>query len=316
MDFAAPFPFNLISLPAWVDTAICNTRQAADYSYQTIKAFSKTLAPVIATTAKDLSHYYWLCFQGAEQWTTDRQPISSGVRAVHAKLTSPASIATYRRISHIVREAAMDALVVGLCGVVAVSVGVDVAQKGYRAAATLYRAVYGRLNPSEPVPTITMLPSVGMAIAADEFAAALSKVADVAEADIKAKAQAFQPDETAELVPDFWSEPLPLIHTPPVVGAMWNPAPGRDMHQEVARLYELQHVPLTLPAPIIELTALEPVVEQKPAPEATNELATAFDVPGAIGGQQRKPKTKASTSKAAAAKPKEARARAGAKAGK
>jgi hypothetical protein len=240
----------------------------------------------------------------------DRQPISSRIRAVYTKLTSPASIKAYRRIRHIVREAAIDAVVVGLCGVVAVCVGVDIAQKGYRAAAQLYRTIYGRLNPVEPQPEL--LPSVGMARAADEFAAALSKVADVAEAEVMAKTEAFQPAVVAECVPDFWLEPLPFVHTPPiVVGAMWNPVPGRDMHAEVARLHQLQHVPLTLmPAPVIEQPELieasapelvqEP--EQKPAlrakakakPEPTPEvvdLATVLNVPGATGCK-RKPRAK------------------------
>ena len=168
----------------------------------------------------------------------------------------------------------MDGLVVGLCGVAAISVGVDVVQKGYRTAAKLYRAVYGRLNPSVPDPEL--LPSVSMAIASEELAAALDHFATVAEANVQAKAdadaevqyclEAMQQPVQFEPMPDFWAEPLPLIHTPPVVGPVRNPAP-RDIHAEIARLMALQYLPFTLapaPEPVAQPTP-EPQSEQKPA---------------------------------------------------
>jgi hypothetical protein len=295
MNLSTPFPFDLISLPAWAETTIRNTRQAAAYIPIVIKAFSKTIAPVIATTAKDLSRYYWLCFQGAEAWTMDRQPISSGIRTVYTKLTSPISIANYRRLRTFICKTAMDALIVGLCGVVALSVGVDLAQKGYKLAQKGYRAtekfytvVYARLNPSEPQPEL--LPSVEMAIASTEIAEALADYAHATEANIQAIAEV-EAQAIAEVLPDFWAEPLPLLYTPPVVvGEMWNPAP-KDMHQEVQRLFKLQYVPLTLPASeLVVEQKLESRAQTKPRPEGVDELARELNVPGAIAKPKRERK--------------------------
>ena len=184
-------------------------------------------------------------------------PVQAAVRAAYAELSSDASFTTYRRIGHIIREAAMDSLIIGLCGVVAVSVGIDVVQKGYLTAAKLYRAIYGRINPSEPQPEL--LPSCEMALASEELAEALNNFATVVEANVQAKADADaevqysleamkQPIEF-EPIPDFWIEPLPLIHTPPVVGPVWNPALGRDMHLEVTRLMVGSRWVITNPAP-------------------------------------------------------------------
>ena len=265
-------PTDSISLPAWTATTIRHTRQAAAQTSVIIKAFSKTIAPVIATTAKDLSHYYILCVQGAERWAMHHagithNPVQAAVRAAYAELVSDESLITYRRIHRIIRETAMDGLIIGLCGVVAISVGVDVVQQGYRTAAKLYRAVYARLNPSVPDPEL--LPSVSMAIASVELAAALDHFATVAEANVQAKADAYAEVQCSleaiqpvqfEAMPDYWAEALPLIHTPSVVGPVWNSAP-RDIHAETARLMALQYLPFTLaPAP-------EPVAqpEQKPA---------------------------------------------------
>jgi hypothetical protein len=47
----------------------------------------------------------------------------------------------------------------------------------------------------------------------------------------------------------------------PICGTVWNP-PGRDIHAEVERLHQLQHVPLLLaPAP----------AQEQPAPELTRK---------------------------------------------
>ena len=74
-----------------------------------------------------------------------------------------------------------------------------------------------------------------MALASTELAAALDHFATVTEANVQAKAEAdaevqyclesMQAAIQFEPIPDFWIEPLPLIHTPPVVGPVWNPAP-------------------------------------------------------------------------------------------
>jgi hypothetical protein len=265
MNLATPFQFDSISLPAWAVIAIRHTRQAAVHSRIVLKAFSKTIAPVIATTTKEVGRYYWSCFQGAEKWTLDRQPISSAVRAVHAELVSAEAKATYSRIGKLMHKRLINGLVIAHYGIAALIKGFTTAQSAYRTAVKLYRAIYGRLNPSEPMPEF--LPSVGMAIASTEIAEALADYADVAEADIQAKAEG------------------------------------------EAEAIALQS------AEAVEPPALEPVLEQKPDPEAMDELATALDVPGAIA----KPRGSASKAKAstkAAAQPKEARAKAGARGGK
>ena len=253
MNFATAL-HDSITLPAWAATTIRHTRQAAAQASVIIKAFSKSYAPVIATTAKDLSHYYWLCLQGAGEWAMSvagitHNPVQAAVCAAYAELTSDESLTTYRRIGHIIREATMDGLVVGLCGVAAISVGVDVVQQGYRTAAKLYRAVYARLNPSVPDPEL--LPSVSMAIASEELAAALDNFATVAEANVQAKA-----DADAEV--QYSLEAIQQDFVVPI----WNPAP-RDIHEEIARMTALQPVASVhsqAPEPVAQ-----PVPEQKPA---------------------------------------------------
>jgi hypothetical protein len=74
---------------------------------------------------------------------------------------------------------------------------------------------------------------------------------------------AVSPNETHyDGIPDFWDEPLPIVHIPPVVGPIWNPPPT-DMHQVVAFLQSLQHVPLLLPP------AVEPIAATQKAPKST-----------------------------------------------
>jgi hypothetical protein len=288
------FSVDSIALPTWADNLIHSTRKAAAYSSIVIKAFRKTLAPQIATTAKDLSHYYVQCGKGAGQWAMSRagithNPIQAAVRSAHAELTSAEAAATYRRVRHITRETALDALVIGLCGVVAVAVGIEAAQTIYRHVKRFHGKVYAWLNPSP-------LPSAEMARASADLAAALSTAADVAEAQVSAKAL---PLSVAEPVPDFWAEPMPLIHTPPVFGQVWNP-PGRDMHTEVERLLELQSVPLTLAA------APEPVEQPTDQAPVLDEIVTTLDVPGATGKRTSKAKAGYSKTgtKAAKAEPK------------
>jgi hypothetical protein len=302
--FATSLQLDSIILPTWADTLIRHTRKATVQSQIILKAFSKTLAPQILTTAKDLSRYYIMCGQGAGAWAMNRagimhNPVQAAVRAAYAEMTSVEALATYRRIRGLAEETAMYVLAVGLCGVVAVSVGVDLAQKGYRTAAKLYRAVYGRLNPSEPQPEL--LPSVNMATASTELAAALDgsvcggsflrkhfhNFATVAEADVKAKVEA-EAEAIAEVAPDFWAEPLPNFNPPPVVGPVWNPAP-RSIHKEVAaRLQYLHYVPLTL-APALEPVA-QPVQELQPEQKPTRRgRSKAETQPKAATKAKRKP---------------------------
>ena len=130
MNISTALQFDSITLPAWTATAIRHTHQAAAQASVIIKAFSKSYAPVIATTAKDLSHYYILCVQGAEWWAMHHagithNPVQAAVLAAYAELISAEATVTYRRIGHIIREVALDGLIISLCGVVALSVSVQ-----------------------------------------------------------------------------------------------------------------------------------------------------------------------------------------------
>ena len=256
MNFSTAFQLDSITLPAWTATAIRHTRQAAAHSNIVIKAFSKTLAPVIATTTKDLFMYYVQCLSGLNHWTMRQagithNPVSATVKAAYAELVSPASITTYRRIRTITRETAMDGLIIGLCGVIAVSVGVEVAQKGYRAAQKLYGKVYARLNPSEPQPEL--LPSVSMALASTELAAALDHFATVAEANVQA-------DVEADVEVQYSLEAIQQDFVVPI----WNPAP-RDIHEEIARMTALQ------PVASVHSQAPEPVAQPTPEPQSAQK---------------------------------------------
>ena len=91
MNISTALQFDSITLPAWTATAIRYTRRAAVQTSIVIKAFNKAIAPVIATTAKDLSHYYWLCLQGAGEWAMSvagitHNPVQAAVRAAYAEL--------------------------------------------------------------------------------------------------------------------------------------------------------------------------------------------------------------------------------------
>jgi hypothetical protein len=182
-----------LALPNWTAEVQSFLNKTAFYTPIVLQAFNKTLAPVIISNAKEFAAHW---FESECYWRQritslagiTYNPLTASVSAAIAELTSAEAQATYCRIRHIVHEAAMDALVVGLCGVVAISVGVDVARAGYRTAAKLYHTVYDRLNPNEPQPEL--LPSMGMALASTEIAEALASFAEVAEADVQAKANA------------------------------------------------------------------------------------------------------------------------------
>jgi hypothetical protein len=291
-------------LPSWTADIQRYSQKAIIYTPIVWGAFKRTIAPVIIDCLRGMFHH---CIERESLWRQwamntagiSHNPLQAAFDAAHAELTSTEARVTYRRIRYLVGEIAMVLLGFGLRFVLPFLAVINLALGGYRVAVRLFRAVYGRLNPSLSASDLLM-PSVEMAIAShQEFASQPGSTAAQAAA--------------VEDVPDFWAEPLPLFLTPPVVGVAWNPAPGRNMHEEVRRLFELQHVPLTLPAPIIEQLAPEPATELPEQAPVVDELATALDVPGAIAKPKRERKPKARLSKAAAAKPKEARASAGAK---
>jgi hypothetical protein len=284
-------------LPSWTADIQRYSQEAIIYTPIVWGAFKRTIAPVIIDCLRGMFHH---CIERESLWRQwamntagiSHNPLQAAFDAAHAELTSTEARVTYRRIRYLVGEIAM--VLLGFCLGFALPflAVINLVLGAYRVAVRLFRAVNGRLNPSLSASDLLM-PSVGMAKAAHqeststEIAEALASFADVAEADVQAKGEVqaivLQSAAAVECVPNFWAEPLPLFHTPLVVGVAWNPAPA---------------------------------LEQKPDPAAMDELATVLDVPGAIAKPKREPKAKAGNSKTAAAKPKETRARAGAKGAK
>jgi hypothetical protein len=162
-----------LTLPDWATEAQVYSQQVIRFTPLVIKALSKTIAPVTIASIKGFSNHW---FESECYWRQritnlagiTYNPLTASIKAAHAELASTEAQATYRRIRHITRETAMDALVIGLCGAVAIAQGVEVAQKAYRTAKRVYDWVDARLNPSP-----ANIPSVGKAFAmADEKAIA------------------------------------------------------------------------------------------------------------------------------------------------
>ena len=166
-----------LTLPDWATEAQVYSQQVIRFTPVVFKALSKTIAPVIIANIKGFSNHW---FESECYWRQritnfagiTYNPLTASIRAAHAELTSAEAQATYRRIRHITRETAIDALVIGLCGVVAVAQGVEAAQAIYRHSVAFYGKIQAWFN---PVPVI--VPSVGVAFAAtpDEVITAIVK---------------------------------------------------------------------------------------------------------------------------------------------
>jgi hypothetical protein len=295
-------------LPSWTAEVQHFINKTAFYTPIVWKAFNKTLAPVIISSAKGfVGHWFETeCFwrqriTGLAGITYN--PLTASVSAAYSELTSSKAQATYVRIRHIIREAAKDALVIGLCGVVAIASGIELSQKVYRQAKAAYAWVNAKLNPAGPEPMI--LPTVGMAIAPHQesalqqekpledvqaliaedeeyerqFMAKLERLDDVKDCANEIQAQVendlwdgevdYEPVEfspSSEFAPlsDLVLALSPTAYTP-VFGPIVNPAPT-DMHTEVQRM-------ATAPA------------------KAEDELVSALEVPGATGKRTRTSKS-------------------------
>jgi hypothetical protein len=152
-----------LTLPDWATEAQVYSQQVIRFTPVVFTALSKTIAPVTIASIKGFSNHW---FESECYWRQritnlvgiTYNPLTASIRAAHAELTSTEAQATYRRLQHITRETAMDALVVGLCGVVAIAQGVEAAQKVYRTVKRCYDWVDTRLNPPLSEPSI--LPTV------------------------------------------------------------------------------------------------------------------------------------------------------------
>ncbi len=173
-----------ITFPSWTAEVQSYSQKVIRYTPIVWEAFNKTLAPVILDSLKGTSLYLIERERLWCQWTMNvagipHNPLQSAFRAAHAELTSAEAQATYRHIRRIIRETAMDALVIGLCGVVAVAQGVEAAQKVYGFAKQVYCWVDDRLNP--PLEQPTLLPTVDLCLAHlsdEDLAARIESLAD------------------------------------------------------------------------------------------------------------------------------------------
>jgi hypothetical protein len=307
-----------LALPSWTAEIQGYSQQVIRYTPIFLKAFSKTIAPQLLTIFKDLSHYYFECGRGAGAWAMiaagiTHNPIQAAVRSAHTELTSPDAITTYRRLQHITRETAIDALVIGLCGVVAVAQGVEAAHKIYGLAKRVYRWVDGRLN---PLPARN--DSFGKAFAvADEKAitAIIEEVRyeryflsqfDQLDSDILA----INAEEIDEAIAQVKANQLKCDRAALVLQMEC------DRSAQEAFAYVVDQAVAFAKAETVQVVAAPVIVEDHPATvlkaptapaTAETELVGSLDVPGATG--KRTSRAKASTSKAGM-KPKGTRAKA------
>jgi hypothetical protein len=295
-----------LTLPSWTTEIQGYSQTVIRHTPIIIKAFSKTIAPQLLTTFKDLSRYYIQCGVGAGEWAMTaagitHNPIQAAVQSAHAELTSAEAQATYRRIRHITREAAMDALVLGICGVVAVATTIETAQAIYRHAVAFYGKAQARFKPASViVPTV----EVAFAVTPDEADHCCEAFAAMVE-DIRVEryftAQFDQLDSDVQLIME---EEVDEAIAQVVIAQLKSARAALALSVEGDRLAReaLDFV--------VNQSVRFAVVEPKPVVEVAvvDELAASLEVPGATGVPKRQ--RKASTGKAAAAKPKQTRARA------
>jgi hypothetical protein len=296
-----------LELPSWTAEIQGYGKTVIRYTPIIFKAFNKTIAPRLLTTFKDLSHYYYQCGKGAGEWAMTaagitHNPIQSAVRSAHAELTSAEAQATYSRIRHITRETAMDAIVVGLCGVVAVATTIETAQAIYRHVVAFYGIAQAWFNPA---PVIVPTVEIGVAVTSDEAIAAIVEEVryeryfleqfDQLDSDILA----INAEEIDEAIAQVTITQL------------------KSSRAVLALKTEGERLAREALAYVIDQAVRFAAVKQQAVAEVAvvDDMAASLQVPGATGAprRQRKASTRA---EAAAAKPKQtrARAKAGAKA--
>jgi hypothetical protein len=270
-----------LTLPEWATEAQVYSERVIRYTPIVLKAFNKTFTPVILDSLKGVGLHLIERERLWKEWALNvagitHNPLQAAVRAAQAELTSSEAHATYRHIRRITRETAMDALVIGLCGVVAVAQGVEAAQKVYGFAKRFYHWVDDRIN--QPLEQPTLLPTVDLCLAHlsdEDLAARIESLAD-APSQTAVVDEAIAPIDRIDMeqAKDGSTEVKP-VDRPNII--FWNPPP-KDMHIEVQQRLQA-----------IALDEAKATAEDSPA--------TALNVPGATGV---KPGAKASTSKAKA----------------
>lgn len=213
-----------LELPAWAAEAQQMAQKVIHYTPIAARALHK-FTPVIAKTARGFilhwyeSECYWREKLLAVAGIT-HNPIESAIKAAISELTSTEAQTTYARIRHIAKEAAMDAIVIGLCGAVAIASGIQFAQRIYSQAKAAIVWVDAKLNPVGPEPVI--LPTVDLALSGVD-----ALIAEDLEYEQEFMAKLGQIEGNAI--------GLPVSEFVPVELEIYNP-PATDVHLEVARM--------------------------------------------------------------------------------
>jgi hypothetical protein len=306
-----------LALPSWTADIQHYSQKVMFYTPIVWRSFQRNIAPVLVESVKGLS-LHW--FESECYWRQrilnlagiTHNPLTEAVSAAIAELTSAEAQATYRRINHIIRETATDALVIGLCGVVAIVSGIEFGQKVYRQVKTAYAWVDAKLNPVGPGPMI--LPTVEMAIAPHQESTlqqeplgdiqALIAEDEEYERQFMARLERLDTDalatvqDEAAIVQTEIVQPNSSGENVPVIGPIVNPEP-HAIHQEIEeRLREIPAIALT-----------KDITVDAPA----EDIASALHVPGAEGTPKRnasrkKPKSNEGDAEATPSAPKRRRA--------
>lgn len=167
--------FNSISLSALSEEVRAFSLKSYAYSCAFSKAFSFAITPRLLTISKSFLQYSLIGLNTLErQELTSVQlqynPVRAALKAAWSELSSEEAIACYLQVHRIAnarlaeaKEQLIDVAIIGLCGVVLVSMGIDIAKDAYSKAVALYQKVHGYFSPAASGPTI--LPTVDMAIA-------------------------------------------------------------------------------------------------------------------------------------------------------
>jgi hypothetical protein len=314
-----------LALPSWTAEVQNYSQQVIRYTPIVLKAFNKAFTPVIFDLLKGVGLHLIERERLWCQWTMNvagitHNPLQSAVRAAHTELTSAEAQATYRHIRHITREAAMDALVVGLCGVVAIATTIETVQTIYRHSVAFYGKVQARFKPA-PV----LIPTVEMAFAVTPDEAIAAIVEDIrVERYFTAQFDQLDTDVLA-IVEEEVDEAIAQVAIAQLKSARAALALSveSDRLAREALAYVVDRAVAYAMAETVQIaeaiainspTTVQRMLQATAAPAMTEaELVGSLDVPGATGGKQCKPRTKAGASKVAADKPKGTRARAKAK---
>ncbi len=229
-------------LPSWTIEVQAFINKTAFYTPIVWKAFNKTIKPVMIETLKGFSIYCYQSEQNARNWAMKtcgitHNPLQVAFNSAVSELTSVSARATYAQLKHIATERAIDIAIMGLCGVVAISEGIELAQKAYRLSKRVYGWVDGRLNPPLPEPTI--LPTVDLCLSQvsdEDLAALIDGLNDAASTTIQVKVDEATTEQPCDRAADTEAcHPNGSSEYVAIVGEVWNPKPT-DMHTEVQRM--------------------------------------------------------------------------------